>query len=87
MSIRPHRFLFALLTGALVVGLSAARADDVEAVKDKLFQAKKEYDAEVQKFKKAITYLLDKREDDARKAGKKKLVDQIKAEGSVREER
>jgi len=80
MSIRPHRFLFALLTGALAVGLAAARADDAEAVKDKLFQAKKDYDAEVQKFKKAITETLDKHEEDARKAGNKKVVDQIKAE-------
>ncbi|HEV3438789.1 MAG TPA: hypothetical protein VG122_15595 [Gemmata sp.] len=80
MNIRAHRFLFALLTGALVVGISAARADDVEAVKDKLFQAKKDYDAQLQKFKKAITETLDKHEEDARKAGNKKIVDQIKTE-------
>jgi hypothetical protein len=80
MSIRTHRLLFALLTSVLAVGLCPARADDAEAVKDKLFQAKKDYDAQVQKFKKAITDLFDKREDDARKGGNKKLVDQIKAE-------
>jgi hypothetical protein len=80
MCIRIHRFLFALLTGTFVVGLSAARADDVEAVKDKLFQAKKDYDAQVQKFKKAITETLDKHEEDARKVGNKKIVDQVKAE-------
>ncbi|HEV3385095.1 MAG TPA: hypothetical protein VG097_09775, partial [Gemmata sp.] len=38
------------------------------------------FDTEVQKFKKAVTDSIDKREEDARKAGNKKLVDQIKAE-------
>jgi hypothetical protein len=80
MSIRIHRFLSALALLLLAVGLCPARADDADAVKDKLFQAKKDYDAEVQKFKKAITEVLDKREEDARKAGNKKAVDQAKAE-------
>ena len=78
-----HRFLSALALLLLAVGLCPARADDAEAVKDKLFQAKKTYDAEVQKFKKATTDWLDKREDDARKAGNRKLVDQIKAERTM----
>jgi hypothetical protein len=77
---RPRHLLLALFTGVLAFGLCPARADDAEAVKEKLFQAKKAYDAEVQKFKKAITDQLDKREDDARKAGNKKQVDQIKVE-------
>jgi uncharacterized protein (TIGR03067 family) len=77
MFIRPHCFLIALFTGVLALGLSSVQADDAEAVKEKLFQAKKAYDVEVQKFKKAV---LDKREDTARKGGDKKLVDQIKAE-------
>jgi hypothetical protein len=72
--------LIVLTLGMCGIGLCAAPADDAEMVKEKLFQAKKEYDAAVQKFKKAITELLDKREDDARKKGDKKLVDQIKAE-------
>jgi hypothetical protein len=62
---RPRHLLLALFTGVLAFGLCPARADDAEAVKEKLFQAKKAYDAEVQKFKKAITELLDKRERDA----------------------
>jgi dsDNA-binding SOS-regulon protein len=64
----------------LAFGLCPVRADDAEAVKEKLFQAKKDYGAEVQKFKKAITDLLDKREENARNKGDKKVLDQIKAE-------
>jgi len=75
-----RRLLSTLALLTLAVGLSPARADDAEAVKEKLFQAKKDYDAEVQKFKKAITEVLDKREEDARKTGNKKAVDQAKTE-------
>jgi hypothetical protein len=80
MSIRPRHFLLALLTSIVAAGLCPARADDADTVKEKLFQAKKDYDAELQKFKNAIADLLDKREDAARKAGNKKMVDQAKAE-------
>jgi hypothetical protein len=80
MITRPRHFLLALLTGVLTAGLCPARADDADMVKEKLFQAKKDYDAVVHKFKKATTDLLDKKEVDARKAGDKKLLDQIKAE-------
>jgi Skp family chaperone for outer membrane proteins len=80
MRIRLHRFLSSLLIVILAVGLCPARSDDAEMVKEKLFQAKKDYDAQLQKFKKSITDLLDKREDDARMKGNKKQVDQIKAE-------
>jgi hypothetical protein len=76
MSLRPH-FVCAFATLALTT-LCPARADDVGTVKEKLFQAKKEYDAEVQKFRKSVGDALDKREADARKAGNKKLVEQIK---------
>lgn len=62
------------------VTLSARAADDADAVKERLFKAKKGYDAETQKFRKAVGDFLDKREDDARKAGNKKVVDQAKAE-------
>lgn len=65
---------------ALVVALAPARADDVETVKEKLFQAKKEYDGETRKFRAAVTEALDKREEAARKAGDKKALDAIKAE-------
>ena len=74
------RYSAVALVVVLAIGLCAAQADDAEAVKEKLFQAKKAYDAEVQKFKKAAGNWLDKREDDARKAGNRKLVDQIKGE-------
>jgi F0F1-type ATP synthase membrane subunit b/b' len=80
MIIRPRHLLLALLTGVLATGLCPVQADDAEMVKEKLFQAKKEYDAEVQKFKKAISETFDRREDDARKKGDKKQVDQIKGE-------
>jgi hypothetical protein len=80
MNINIHHFPFVLFTCLLTFGLCSARADEAEMVKEKLFQAKKEFDAEVQKFKKAITDQLDKREEDARKAGNKKMVDQVKAE-------
>jgi len=63
----------------ITAGLGSAQADG-EAVKEKLFQAKKEYDTEVQKFRKAVFDLFDKREDSARAAGDKKAVDLVKAE-------
>ena len=79
---RPARALSALSLAALLIAAGRpARADDeAAAVKEKLFQAKKDYDAEMQKFRKAVGDLLDKREDDARKAGSKKAVDAAKAE-------
>jgi hypothetical protein len=80
MSISVPRLLCVFPAVILAVGLCSARADDAEAVKEKLFQAKKTYDAEVQKYRKSIDDLLDKREDLARIAGDKKSVDQIKAE-------
>ena len=80
MTPRPPRFLCAFVFVALAVGLCPARADDADAVKEKLFQAKKAYDGETQKFRAAVAELLDKREEDARKAGNKKLVDQVKGE-------
>jgi hypothetical protein len=75
----PRHFLLTF-AGLLAISLYPARADDADAVKEKLFQAKKEYDTELQKFKKAVTELLDKREEEARKTGKLKLVDQLKVE-------
>src|SRR5262245_24320068 len=76
----PPRAL-CLLPVVLVSTLVVARgADDVAGVKEKLFQAKKEYDGEMQKFRKAVGEALDKREADARKAGNKKLVDQVKSD-------
>ncbi|WP_171469498.1 NPCBM/NEW2 domain-containing protein [Frigoriglobus tundricola] len=68
----------------LVVLLGAAavpgRAADADAVKEKLFQAKKTYDVELQAFRKAVEDHLNKREDEVRNSGTKKLVDQARAE-------
>jgi hypothetical protein len=58
-----------LLAVVLATALTARGADDVEGVKEKFFQAKKEYDGEVQKFRKATGDTFDKREDAARNAG------------------
>jgi hypothetical protein len=78
----PRHLLLSLI-GFLTLGLCPARADDADVVKEKLFQAKKEYDTALQKFKKSVTDLLDKREDDARKGGKFQLLDQVKDERAV----
>jgi hypothetical protein len=64
----------------LAVGLCSAWADDAEAVKEKFFQAKKDYDAEVVKFNRSITEIFDKRENLARVNGDKKAVEQAKSE-------
>jgi hypothetical protein len=80
MVISMCRLLTAFGVVVLGGGLCAAQADDVDAVKEKLFQAKKAYDADVQKYRKAVGDWLDKREDEARKAGDKKLVDKVKAD-------
>lgn len=80
MSLHFRRLVCAIGVIPLVFALCQARADDAEGVKKKLDEAKKAYADEVAKFKKGVTDLLDKREEDARKAGNKKLVDQIKAE-------
>lgn len=55
-------------------------ADEVSDVRAKLDAAKKDFDTEFTKFTKSVRDLLDRREADARKAGNKKLVDQIKDE-------
>lgn len=77
---RYRNSIILLALGLWGAALSPARADDVEVVKEKLFQSKQEYDADQRKFKKAVTDWFDKREEEARKAGDKKKVDQIKSE-------
>jgi hypothetical protein len=69
-----------LVAVAIALAGLSARAADVDDVKERLFQAKKEYDAETQKFRAAVTDVLDKREDAARKAGDKKAIDAVKAD-------
>ena len=65
------------------VGISAVAADDAEAVREKLFQAKKEYDSDLRKYKQAGADWLEKREDEARKAGNIKMVDRVKDERAI----
>lgn len=72
--------LFLLVAAVACAVLLPARADSVDEVKEKLFQAKKEYDGEVRKFRTAVTEALDKREDAARKAGDKKALDAVKGD-------
>jgi hypothetical protein len=81
--VMPMTFVLrSCLLGAFVACTAAlpARADGVDEVKEKLFQAKKEYDGEVSKFRRAVTESLDKREDAARKAGDKKALDAVKVD-------
>jgi|SRR5579883_179916 len=80
MLLRSHRFLSALAVLVLAFGLCPARADNVETVKEKLYQAKKEYDGEARKFRKTVGDWFDKRDTEARNGGNKKLVDQVKTE-------
>lgn len=80
MSLTLRRFACAFAAFAIAVALGPARADDVEGVRQKLFEAKKAYDGEAQKFRKASADWFDKREEEARASGNKKLVDQVKAE-------
>jgi len=81
MQLNFYRLVSLFVLAALSVSLAPARgADDVEMIKEKLYQAKKEYDGEVRKFRKGVGEFLAKREETARNAGNKKLVDQVKAE-------
>lgn len=75
-----YRLLFLFAAGMIPLVLCSARADQAEEAKEKLYQAKKAFDAEMLKFKKEVTDHLDKREDEARKSSNKKLVDQVKAD-------
>lgn len=71
------RFACALAATA-VVAFAPARGTDTDAIKENLFKAKKAYDEETQKFRAAVGEYFDKREDEARKSGNKKGVDQVK---------
>jgi hypothetical protein len=75
------RILIAIVIAALVGACAApASGGDKDPVREKLFAAKVAYDKEMAAFRKAAGEWLDRREDAARKAGDKKLVDQIKEE-------
>ena len=64
------------VAGALVCG--SFGADDKDPVKEKLFAAKVAYDKEMAQFRATAGDWFDKREEAARKAGDKKLLDQAK---------
>lgn len=76
------RYRSLLPAAALAVALVAcsARAADVNDIKEKLFQAKKQYDEETRKFRTAVSDALDKREAAARKSGDKKALDAVKGD-------
>lgn len=65
---------------AVVVCAGVLAAGDDDPIRAKLLTAKNAYDAEVRAARKQTEDWFDKREEAARKAGDKKLVDQIKAE-------
>ncbi len=70
------RSVIAFLVGLALCATTAAADDD--PIKTKLGTAKKDYDTKLEKYKKGVTDWLDKKEETARKAGNKELVDQIK---------
>src|SRR5262249_36633641 len=84
---RPARLLSALAFVTLTAGLCAARADDIDTLKQKLDESKKGYADEWGKFKQAVTDWLDKREETVRKTGNKALIEQVKYEREAFEKR
>jgi hypothetical protein len=83
MPLLPGRPLLGASALFLAIGVCFARDDGAEAVKEKLFQAKKEYDAAEQKFKKSVSDWLDKREEKVRKDSDIKMLEQVKVERSA----
>ena len=73
--IRPA-VVFVVLLGVAC----AAAGDEKDPVKEKLSKAKAAHDTELQQFRKQADEWFDKREDDARNAGDRKVVDQVKEE-------
>lgn len=65
---------------ALFVFCVALCGQDADPVKERLFAAKGAFDAEWKAIRQQTEEWFDKREEAARKAGDKKLVDEIKAE-------
>lgn len=73
-----------LVCACLAAAVGVARSED--PVAEKLFKAKEAHDKEAQQVHKQAKEWLDQRENSARKAGDKKLVDQIKDEREEFEE-
>jgi hypothetical protein len=69
--------VLACLIGAVV---AASGDDDKDPIREKLFAAKVAYDKEMSQIRGQVGDLLDKREETARKAGDKKVLDQVKAD-------
>ncbi len=70
-------------SAVVIAGLVAAcvaLADEKDPVKEKLFAAKVTYDKEMREYRKAAEDWFDKREEAARQAGDKKLVDVVKVD-------
>lgn len=65
----------------------SARGQESDPTQDKLDKARAAYEAEVARLRKGVLDALQKREDAGRKAGDKKVVDQVKAERQAFEEK
>ena len=74
------RAMVAVALAGVLVCASFADEKDKDPIKERLFAAKKEYDAEMKAYRAAAEAWFDKREEAARKDGNKKLLDQVKAE-------
>lgn len=70
--------LLVVLGMVLLTSATAVTAADEDPIKAKLDTARKEFDAKSEKYTKSVNEWLDKKEETARKAGNKTLVDQIK---------
>jgi hypothetical protein len=69
-----------VVAALFLAAAGAALADDKDPVRDKLAAARAAYDNEMKQVQKQTGDWLDKREAAARKAGDKKLLDQVKDE-------
>jgi hypothetical protein len=70
--------VMAWLAGAVCAAVAGGQ--DKDPVKDRLFAAKVDYDGAMREYRKLAGEWFDRREEDARKDGNKKLVDQVKGE-------
>lgn len=78
---RSFRFVCVLAVVGFASALCPGRgADDANEVRAKLLKAKTEYEADAQKFNKAVAESLAAREATARKNGNKKALDEVKAQ-------
>jgi len=71
---------FAILCLCCVAAGSSVAQDSPTSIKSALEKAKATYDSDMEAFRKLVAEYFDKREETARNAGNKKLVDQVKEE-------